>query len=69
MVFIRRGHWHNGNVFVFRPGDCPFESEPTPTSADVCEEVTGCTVDHHEVGRCSIRGGSHGMYIILTSAI
>ena len=33
--------WHNGRGFVFCLGDCPFESEPTPTFADACEEVTG----------------------------
>ena len=36
------GRWHNGSVFVFCPGDCPFKSEPSPTSAHACEEVTGC---------------------------
>ena len=27
-------------MFVFYPGDCLFESEPSPTSAHACEEVT-----------------------------
>ena len=36
------GCWHNGSAFVFCPGDCPFESEPSPTSAHACGEVTGC---------------------------
>ena len=53
-----------GAVFVFCPGDCPFKSEPSPTSADTCREVTGYTVGCQEVGMCSIRGGSQGMYII-----
>ena len=35
------GRWHNGTALVFCQGDCPFESEPTPTSADAFEEVTG----------------------------
>ena len=61
------GHWHNGRAFVFCPGDCLFKSEPSPTSADACGEVTGCTVCHQEVGMCSTRGGSQGMYITFTS--
>ena len=32
----------NGSAFVFC--DCPFESEPSPTSADACGEVTGCAM-------------------------
>ena len=40
---------------VFCPGDCPFESDPSPTSADACGEVTGCNAGHQEVGRCSTR--------------
>ena len=36
------GRWHNGSAFVFCPGDCFFESEPSPTSAHTCGEVTGC---------------------------
>ena len=34
--------WHNGSTFVFYPGDCLFESEPSPTSAHACSEVTDC---------------------------
>ena len=45
-----------------------FESEPTTTSADACGEVTGCNAGHQEVGRCSTRGGSQGMYITFASA-
>ena len=33
---IQPGQWYNGNTFVFCPGDCPFESEPSSTSADAC---------------------------------
>ena len=29
---------HNGGVFVFYLGDCPFKSEPSPTYADACEK-------------------------------
>ena len=39
---ISRVAGHNGSVFVFCPVDCPFESEPSPTSAHECGEVTGC---------------------------
>ena len=37
------GRWHNGNAFVFCPGDCMFKSEPSSTAAHACGEVTGCT--------------------------
>ena len=36
------GHWHNGSAFVFCLCGCTFESEPSPTSAHACGEVTGC---------------------------
>ena len=36
-------HWHIGSAFIFCPGNCPFKSEPTPTSTDACGEVTSCT--------------------------
>ena len=29
-------------MFLFCPGDCPFESKPSPTSAHACGEVTNC---------------------------
>ena len=34
--------WHNGSAFVFCSCGCTFESEPSPTSAHACGEVTGC---------------------------
>ena len=34
------------------------------TSTDACWEVTGCDASCQEVGRCSTRGGSQGMYYI-----
>ena len=37
---------------------------PSPTSADACGEVTGFDASCQEVGICSTRGGSQGMYII-----
>ena len=37
------GRWHNGSAFVFCSCGCTFESEPSPTSAHACGEVTGCT--------------------------
>ena len=49
-------------------GDCLFKSEPSPTSADACGEVTSCNAGYKEVGRCSTKGGSSGMYITFTSA-
>ena len=54
-------------MFVFCPGDFPFESEPTPTSADAGGGVTGSNAGCQEVGRCSARGGSQGMFITFTS--
>ena len=36
------GRWHNGSAYVVCPGDCPFKSKPSFTSADACREVTGC---------------------------
>ena len=47
------GRWHNSSTFVFCPGDCSIESEPSPTSAYACREV-----GRQEVGMCSTRGGS-----------
>ena len=41
MMCYKPGCWHNGSAFIFCPGDCLFESEPSPTSVDACEEVTG----------------------------
>ena len=65
---VNTSRLHNGSGFVFFPGDCPFESEPSPTSADACREVTSCTAGHQEVDMCSTRGGSQGMYITFTPA-
>ena len=62
------GCWHNGSTFVFCVGDCPFEFEPTSTSADVSGEVTGCDTSCQEVSRCSTRGISQRMYITFASA-
>ena len=56
------------SAFIFCVGDCPFDPEQIPTYADACREVTGCCAGHQEVGMCSTRCGSWGMYIILTSA-
>ena len=36
------GRWHNGSACVLDLGDCSFKSEPSPTSAHACREVTGC---------------------------
>ena len=30
--------------FVFCLGDCPFKSEPSPTSAPACGKVTSCVL-------------------------
>ena len=54
------GCWHNGSMFIICPGDCPFESDPSPISADACGEVTGCNADCQEVDTCSTRGESQG---------
>ena len=34
------GRWHNGSMFVFCLCDCTFKTEPSPTSAHACGEVT-----------------------------
>ena len=39
---LKPGRWHNGSAFVFCSCGCTFESEPSPTSAHACGEVTGC---------------------------
>ena len=44
-----------------------YKSEPSPTSADACGEVTGCTASCQEVSTCSTRGGSQGIYITFAS--
>ena len=54
------------SAFIFCVGD-PFESEPTPTSADKCGEVTGCDASHQEVSRWNTWDGSQGMYITFAS--
>ena len=54
--------------FVFCPGDCPFKSEPTPTSADACGEGTDCDAGCQKVSRCSNRGRSWEIYITFASA-
>ena len=63
MVLRMSTCWHNGSTLVFCAGD----PEPIPTSAQACGEATGCHAGHREVGRCSTRGGSQGMYITFTS--
>ena len=60
----KKGRWPNGSAFFFYLGDCPFESDPSPYSADASGEVTGSAVSCQEVSRCSTIGGSLGMYII-----
>ena len=60
--FIQPGRWHNGSAFVYCPGDCLFESEPSPTSAHACREVTGrapaakrsaCVAPEVDLGECT----------------
>ena len=63
-----QGRWHNGSLFVFCLGDCQFESKPSPTSADACGEVISCDAGHQEIGMCSTRGGSWGMYTTFNKA-
>ena len=41
-ILLQPGRWHNGSAFVFCSCGCTFESEPSPTSAHACGEVTGC---------------------------
>ena len=53
---------------VFCAGDCPFDPKPIISPADACGEGTGCHTCHQEVGRCSTRGASQGMYITFASA-
>ena len=67
--YIKPGRWHKGSAFVFCLGDCPFKSEPSPTSADACGEVTDCTAGCQKVSMCSTRGGSQGIYITCASAM
>ena len=54
-------------MFVFCAGDCPFESESSPTCADAYGEVTNCNANFQEVSKCSTRGGSWGMCITFAS--
>ena len=49
--------WH---IRLLNSGDCPFKSEPSPTYADACGEVTGCAADCQKFSMCSTRGGSPG---------
>ena len=37
---VEPGRWHNGSAFVFCSCGCTFETEPSPTSAHACGEVT-----------------------------
>ena len=46
VLILRPGRWHNGSAFVFCLSDWRFESKPSPSSADACEEVTSCAVSH-----------------------
>ena len=39
---VEPGRWHNGSTFVFCLCSCTFKSEPSPTYAHACGEVTGC---------------------------
>ena len=42
LEICQRGRWHNGSAFVFCSCGCTFESEPSPTSAHACGEMTSC---------------------------
>ena len=66
--YKKPGHRHNGSAFTFCRCDHLFKSEPGPTSADACGEVTGCVPGRQEVGKCSTRDESWGMYITFASA-
>ena len=57
--------WHNGSTLIFCAGDCLFDPEPIPTSAET--SMWGSNRPQ-EVCRCSTRGGSLGMYITFASA-
>ena len=48
---VKLGRLYNGSTFVFSSGDCPFDPEPTPTSADACGKVTDHVVGCQEVTR------------------
>ena len=50
--------WHIGSAFIFCSGDCPFKSEPSPSSAYARGQVAGCATGYLEVGTCSTKGGS-----------
>ena len=41
-LWLEPGRWHNGSAFVFCSCDRTFETEPSPTSAHACGELTGC---------------------------
>ena len=60
--------WHNGSAFVFCSCGCTFESEPSPTSAHACGEVTGYVPAAKRSASVAPRGESWGMYITFASA-
>ena len=66
---IKPGRWHNGSAFVFCSCGCTFESEPSPTSAHACGEVTSCAPAAKRSASGSTRGESWGMYITFASTI
>ena len=58
IIHIKCFYTKLGSAFVFCPSEYPFESEPSPTFADACGEVTDCTAGCQEAGMYSTRGGS-----------
>ena len=46
---------------------CLFDPGTTPTPADSWRIVTSCNAGHQEVGRCSNKHGSKGIYITFPS--
>ena len=64
----KAGGWDNGSAFILCVGDYLLNPRLIPTSAHAFGEVTRCHAGCEDVGRCSTRGGSQGMYITFASA-
>ena len=62
------GRWHNGSAFVFCSCNCTFETEPSPHLCTCMWGSDRLCAGRQEVGKCSTRGESWGMYITFASA-
>ena len=66
-ISLKPGRWHNGSALVFCLGDCHSNPSQVPPMHMCMWGSDQLHNGHQEVGTCSTRGGSWGMYITFGS--